>query len=106
MNEALTYQTIEIHPERILKTMAYIDKYNWKGIEFPPGSKDWKKFEQNNKEIALNIFFIPHNTEKIRVAYRSDYNHKHKKQVILLMITNGIKWHYLTVSNLSALLAK
>ena len=86
--------------------MAYIDKYNWKGIEFPPGSKDWKKFEQNNKKIALNILFIPHNTEKIRVAYRSDYNRKHKKQVILLMITNGIKRHYLTVSNLSTLLAK
>ena len=42
----------------------------------------------------------------LRVAYRSKYNHKHKKQVILLMITDGIKWHYVAVSNLSALLAK
>ena len=42
----------------------------------------------------------------LRVAYRSKYNHKHKKQVILLMITDGIKWHYLAVSNLFALLAK
>ena len=86
--------------------MPYIDKYNWKRIEFPAGPKDWKKFEQNNEEIALNVLFVPRNTEKIRVAYRSEYNQKRKKQVILLMITDGIKWHYLSISNLSALLAK
>ena len=63
-----------------------------------------KKFEQNNKTIALNVLFVSHNTETIRVAYRSEYNHKRKKQVILLMITDGKKWHYLAVTNLSALL--
>ena len=41
LNEALNYQTIETHPERISKIMPYIDKYNWKGIELPVGSKDW-----------------------------------------------------------------
>ena len=46
------------------------------------------------------------NTEKIRVAYRSEYNKKRKKQVILLMVTDGKKWHYLAVTNLSELLAK
>ena len=103
LNEALNYQTIEKHLERISKIMPYIDKYNWKGIEFPAGSKDWKKFEKNNKEIALSMLFVPHNTETITAAYRSEYNHKHKKQVILLMITDGKKWHYLAVINLSAL---
>ena len=47
---------------------------------------------------------MPYNIETIRVAYRSEYNNKCKKQVNLLMITNGSKWHYLAVSNLSALL--
>ena len=32
------------------------------------------------------------------------YNNKRKKQVILLMITNGKKSHYLAVTSLSALL--
>ena len=86
--------------------MPYIDNYNWEGIEFPAGPKDWKKFEQNNKTIALNILFVPHNTETIRVAYRSEYNHKRKKQANLLMITDGNKWHYLAIINLPALLAK
>ena len=104
LSDALNYQNIETHPERISKLKPYINKYNWEGIEFPAGPKDWKKFEQNNKTIALNILFVPHNTETIRVAYRSEYNQKCKNQVNLLMITDGTKWHYLAITNLSALL--
>ena len=103
LNNALNYKNIETHPESI-KIEPYISKYNWEGTEFPEGSKEWEKFEQNNMKIALNISFVPHNTETIRVAYRSKYNRKQKKQVISLMITNGKKCHYLVVSSLSALL--
>ena len=67
-------------------------------------SKDWKKFESNNRLIALNILYMPHNTEKIRHAYKSKYNLNRKNQVILLMITDGKKWHYLAVKSLFALL--
>ena len=59
---------------------------------FQRGQKTGKKFEQNNKAIALNILFVPYNTETISVAYRSEYNHKRKNQVNLLMITDGNKW--------------
>ena len=104
LNDALNYQNIETHPERISKLKPYINKYNWKGVDFPAGPKDREKFERNNKKIALSILFIPHNTKKISVAYRSEYNNKRKKQVILLMITNGKKYHCLAVTDLSALL--
>ena len=103
LDDALNYQTIEKDPQRISKLKPYINKYNWEGIEFLADLKDWKKFEQNNKTIALNVLYIPHNTKTISVAYRSEYNNKRKKQVILLMITDGKKWHYLAVTNLSAL---
>ena len=66
--------------------------------------EDWKKFESNNKLIALNILFVPYNTEEIRLAYKSKYNFKRENQVILLMITDGTKWHYLAVKSLPALL--
>ena len=69
---------------------------------FPSHSKDWKKFESNNKSIALNILYVPHNSEKIRHAYKSKYNLNRENQVILLMITDGEKWHYLAVKSLSA----
>ena len=91
LNGVLNYSTIEKHSERISKLKPYINRYNWERIEFPAGPKDRIKFERNNKTIALNILFIRYNTKTIRAAYRSDYNNKRKKQVILLMITNGKK---------------
>ena len=72
LNDALNYQNIETHPKRISKLKPYINRYNWEGIEFPARPKDWEKFERNNKKIAIHILFVSHNTETIRVAYRSD----------------------------------
>ena len=69
---------------------------------FSSQAKDWKKFESNNKSIALNILYVPYNTEEIRYAYKSKYNLIRENQVILLMITDGEKWHYLAVKSLSA----
>ena len=101
---ALNHKQIKSHSERISKIRPFIDQYNWKEIDFPSQSKDWKKFEENNETIALNILFLPHNTEKIRFSYKSKHNFKRENQVILVMITDGKKWHYLTVKGLSALL--
>ena len=55
---ALNHQNISHHPDRISKLSLFINNYNWKDIEFPSHSKDWRKFEQNNKTIALNILTI------------------------------------------------
>ena len=101
---ALNHEQIKKNPQRISKIKPFIDQYNWKEIGSPSHSKDWKKFEPNNKSIALNILYLPHNTKKIRHVYKSKHNLKRENQVILLMITDGEKWHYLTVKSLSALL--
>ena len=35
------------HPERILNMHDFLScQYNWDGIEFPAGIKDWKIFEK------------------------------------------------------------
>ena len=62
---------------------------------FPITLKRLEKVEnwKNNEKIALNISFVPH-----------DNNFKCKNKVILLIITDGKKWHYLAVKSLSALL--
>ena len=99
---ALNFDNINNHPEKISKIRPIIDQYNWKDIDFPPANKDWKNFELNNK-VALHILYIPHYTKKIQLAYRSKYNLTYDKQIILLMVTDGEKWHYLVVKNLSGL---
>ena len=104
LNDSLNYQTVEKDPQRIPKLKPCISKYNWERINFPAGSKEWRKFEQNNDTIALNILYAEKNTKKINIVYKSKYNNKRKKQVILLMIGDGKKYHYLAVTNLSGLL--
>ena len=100
---ALNLDNINKHPKRISKIKRFIDQYNWKDIDFPPTKKNWRKLELNN-DIALNILYIPNNTKKIQLASRSKNNLTCDKQVILLMITNGEKWHYLVVKTLPGLL--
>ena len=96
---AFNYQNIKNNPERISKIKPFIDQYNWKEISFPSHKKDWKKFESNNKSIALNILYIAYNTKEKRHRYKSRYNLNRGNQIILLMITDGKKWHYLVVKN-------
>ena len=75
-------------------------KCEQKNIDFPAALKDWNKFEQDNKTIALNILFVPYNTKQISRAHISKYNYERDNQVILLMITDGKKWHYLALKSL------
>ena len=66
---AFNYLNIKKDPQRISRIKPFIiDQYNWKEIDFPSKQKDWKNFELNNKTIALNILFVPYNTEKIRLT--------------------------------------
>ena len=71
MTVALNYQNIKNNPQRISKIKPFITQYDWKEIDFPSQEKDFKKFELNNKTIAVNILFLPYNTEEIRHAYKS-----------------------------------
>ena len=98
---ALNHQNIDHHLKRIWKLEPFINNYNWKDIDFPSHSKDWRKSECNNKTIALNMLYVPYNTKKIRQAYISKHNNERDTQVHLLMITDGtINWHYLAVKSI------
>ena len=96
---ALNHGQIKSHLERISNIRSIIsNKKNWNVFE--------KKQKKTKKAIALNTLYLPHNTEKIRHVYKSKHILKRKNQVILLIITDGEKWHYLAVKKLSALLRR
>ena len=46
LDDALNYQTTEKDPQRISKLKPNINKYNWEGIDYPAGSKEWQKVEK------------------------------------------------------------
>ena len=100
---ALNHQNTRNNSERISKIRPVIIDINIKEdrekLEKNNMTINWKKFEQNNKTIALNILFLPHNTKTIRLAHKSKYNRKRENQVVLLMITDGKKWHYLALKS-------
>ena len=101
---ALSYDEIKQDHQRLSRINKFVNRYDWSGINFPSHVVDWKKFELNNKSVALNVLYVPYGEKTIRHAYKSKYNLKRENQVILLMISDGEKWHYLTIRSLSALL--
>ena len=46
----LNYDEIGNHHQRVNKVKPFIEKYNWKDINFPSHVGDWTKFELNNSE--------------------------------------------------------
>ena len=50
--------------------------------------------------MAVNVLYVK---KKLYSAYVSKHNSKREKQVIVVMIENGKRRHYLEVKNLSAL---
>ena len=101
---ALNFNNIDKHHQRISKIKPFINNYNWNNINFPTAKRDWNKFELNNEDVALNILYVPFNTKKIEIAYKSKYNLIRDNQIVLFMIGNGENWHYLAVKYLSRLL--
>ena len=64
------WKNLKKDPQRITKIEPFINKYNWRGINYPSEKDDWKKFEKNNVTIAIIISYAK------------------KKKYILLMFQN------------------
>ena len=55
---ALNYGEINRNLERVSNIKPFMNKYNWKGINYPSKIDDWKTFEKNNPREILLIFCI------------------------------------------------
>ncbi len=100
---ALHHEDIGVHPERISKLKPYIDRYDWSGIDFPTPSTQWKKFEKQNPNVALNVLVIEAEKE-IRQGYISKYNTERSKCADVLIVGVGKRRHYVAIKSLPALL--
>ena len=89
---ALNFNNIDKYHQRISKIKLFINNYNRNDINFPTAKKDWNKFELNNKDVALNILYVPFNTKKIEIAYKSKYNLDINLNIISNSITYDKQW--------------
>ena len=72
-------------------------------IDFSSHKRYWESFEQENNSIAINVIFVPHNSEEIKLAYKPSYN-KRKNQIILLMMNDEANnYYYFAIKHLSEL---
>ena len=47
----------------------------------------------------LLISYLYQTIQKQKISHESKYNHKHENQVVLIMITNGEKWHNIALKS-------
>ena len=103
--------------QRISRLRPYENQYNWKGVEFPVSikkiDKPWHSSkhvvqQERSKEIYIYIYVYIYIYIYIYVyiytVRRSQPNVKCKKEVNLLMIEDGEKWHYTSIKSISRLL--
>ena len=88
------------------KELKKILKFKRVDTAFLLYQKDCEKSEQNNTSIALNILFVSHKSQEIKLAYKSNYD-KRKNQAIFIMINdesnNSCLFAVNNVSKLSSL---
>ena len=83
--------------------MKKLLKFKRIDTDFSSHQRYWENFEQENNSTSINILFVSHNSEEIKLAYKSSYN-KRKNQVILLMIHDEANnYYYFAIKNLSEL---
>ena len=73
----LNYEEIKWNLERVSNIKPFINKYNWKGINYPSKIDDWKTLEKSNPTIALNILYVKE--KEIYPAYISKHNSTREK---------------------------
>ena len=91
---ALNYN--KINEEELKKLL----KFRRVDMDFSSYQRDWEEFEQENTSIALNILFLLHNSEEVKLAYISIYNKRKNKMILLMIDDEANNCHYFAVKNL------
>ena len=80
--------------------MKKLLKFKRVDIDFSSHQRCWENFEQENNLIAINVLFLSHNSEEIKIANKSSYN-KRKSQLMLLVINEEANnYYYVAIKSL------
>jgi len=100
----------------------YMKYVNWKGLKFPMTLSQIRKFERHNRNISVNVYTYKPPTPADEIAAieaAGGIVHKHEfipqyeekktkrnKHIDLLLITEGLKSHFVWIQNMSRLVAR
>ena len=68
-NCCIKYEEIELHPERVSNIKPFINKYNWKGINYPSKIDDWETLRKIIQQLLL-IFCIPKKKKYVLLIFQ------------------------------------
>ncbi|XP_057296306.1 uncharacterized protein LOC130625271 [Hydractinia symbiolongicarpus] len=100
---ALHHNEIKNDPQHISKLEPFVEQYNWSGMAYPTPNTHLKKFERQNPNVALNVYFSEEDFQ-VRQAYVSKHKTTRKKVADVLIIQEEGKKHYVAIKRYSALM--
>ena len=101
------YPAQDRHPDAPKHYVDYQSNINTDGLEFPTSTKQIPRFENNNREISVNVLSIEEHTNSFCVEYLSPHRSRthHVNLLLLEDESNPSKRHYTHIKNMSALVA-
>ena len=86
---ALNFGEIKWDLDRVSNIKPFINKYNWKGINYSSKMNNWKRIVKNNLTIALNILYIK--GKKCRLYLTESYNEENDEGYFVELMFNILK---------------
>ena len=99
MIAALRWIEIKFNLECMSNLRKFTNNYDWYGLKFPVSIKDINIFEMNN-DISVNVLSVE---DKDIYICRKDC--RASREINLMLISEGDRWHYTVIKSLSRLLA-
>ena len=100
---ALHHESTNLHLERMTNLRRFEGGYDWRGLGFPLPLNNIDVFKWNNN-ISVNVLATGGGKENLYILRKAKFNDQRKTTNLLLIAREG-KRHYLTIKNLSQLLA-
>ena len=77
----------------------------WDNIEFPVGNDEIELFEEQNKHISVNVYYInPDTNSKTIALYKRSNNPQAQHKIDLITLDEGNKSHYVFIKNYDKLM--
>ena len=96
----LDMKNIKFYPERVSNLSKFVDNYDCSGLMFPVSTKDTGMFE-TEKGVSVNILAVE--GRDIYIYLKTNY--RCEKEIKLVLIPKGDKWHYTAINSSRRLLA-
>ena len=96
------------HPCEMYHYKKYVDDkfIKWDNIDFPVGNDEIELFEEQNKHISVNVYYInPDTNSKTILLYKRSNNPQAQHKIDLIKLTDEVKSHYAYIKNYDKLMS-